>query len=39
MFLVLVCKAHFSCLKLFLFCSLLAILGINLINVIMAKTT
>lgn len=33
--LVLVCKAHFSCVKLFLFCSVLPILGINLINVIM----
>lgn len=37
--LVLVCTAHFSCLKLCLFCSVLAVLGINLINVIMPKTT
>lgn len=28
-----------SCVKLFLFCSVLPILGINLINVIMPKTT
>lgn len=37
--LVLVCKAHFLCVKLFLFCSVLPILGTNLINVIMPKTT